>query len=471
MPDTKRDPAHSHAAAFVFELAVKGSVKSRESESFDKTVRDFVNDSGKLILISDDAMLIKTVRNALPKLLNTRDCVTRYPSFAAAEGDFATFALAEAPVIVMVERILEHKPVVKLLEQARRRYPNIKFIVTTNETSRENLALLYEVGIANVITKPASAATIIEKIASVIRPQTVVGQMVDSGQKLLAYGDHARALEVCDSILAHKPNSPAGLMLKGDALHAAGKNEEAIAAYKEANKAAKLFLDPIKRLVDIYKEIDEELHFGYLQKLDVISPLNVERKMEIGKIYVKKNDLERANEYFQGAVAVAQKEAMEFVESIIHDVTSVLAERAPALAEKYFTQILDLKRSHLSRDDMQTFNLLGIALRKQNKYAEAVENYERAIKICDTDPAIYYNMGLAYFEFKQYAKAMGCYEKALSIDPLLCSAAAEVAHNVAQCYIVNGNPKAAIELLQSVGSLFPQDAGLHELLLEARRKA
>ncbi len=56
-------------------------------------------------------------------------------------------------------------------------------------------------------------------------------------------------------------------------------------------------------------------------------------------------------------------------------------------------------------ENKHTFNGLGIALRKEEMYDDAVKNYQRAIKIDPKDPVLYYNLSLALYHSGQLPAA------------------------------------------------------------------
>jgi len=59
----------------------------------------------------------------------------------------------------------------------------------------------------------------------------------------------------------------------------------------------------------------------------------------------------------------------------------------------------------------------GAALHQQQKYAEAVEQYRKAIAADPTQKNAYYNMGLAYYALKKYPETEQACISALKVDP------------------------------------------------------
>ncbi len=257
---------------------------------------------------------------------------------------------------------------------------------------------------------------------------------MQEARRLLELGETAKVKQISQAILKVKGNSPVALMLMGDALLIEGKREEAIKAYEGAHDGATLYLEPLKKLASVHQGEDDDNYLLYLKKLDVISPLNTERKCEIGKVYVRKNDMDRADVYFGEAIVNAQREATGYLDRIVANIAESVSEASPALAEKYYFKILEMKGENLTKEDMVTFNRLGIALRKQGKWKEAIDNYKKALTVVEGDERVLYNMGLAYADGQQYHMAVSCYEQVLRADPEFHRTAAVVAFNIAYGY-------------------------------------
>jgi len=65
----------------------------------------------------------------------------------------------------------------------------------------------------------------------------------------------------------------------------------------------------------------------------------------------------------------------------------------------------------------ETLKEKGNTLFKQNKFNEAIEYYERAIKINNTIEVLYSNKGTCEKCLKNYKQAIKDYKKALEINP------------------------------------------------------
>jgi tetratricopeptide (TPR) repeat protein len=70
---------------------------------------------------------------------------------------------------------------------------------------------------------------------------------------------------------------------------------------------------------------------------------------------------------------------------------------------------------HITPENIHIYNRLGIALRKQRKYKEAVVEYKKALAIDPENEYIMFNIGRAYQEWGRTKDAIKYYKKALEL--------------------------------------------------------
>lgn len=128
--------------------------------------------------------------------------------------------------------------------------------------------------------------------------------------------------------------------------------------------------------------LSAEFEFSNALKLD---DRNVRANYGLGKTYLATGEVDKAKESFKKLVEI--------------------------------DEVLDPQYKHI-------FNDLGIQLRKQGMYAEAVRHYQRALNIGQDDEHLWFNLGRALFEWGQAAKAVECLQKALKLNPELIEAKA-----------------------------------------------
>lgn len=399
---------------------------------YDLIVYDFFEKThGAVVLISEDPLFKKTLSSTIFKVLGTkRDCFFAFEGFRSGLKQIQALDKKGVDIIVFIERVLNGHPTTDTIITLKRLMPELKIIVLVGETKRENIAYFYEVGVANVIAKPASMNNIIEKTAFTVKPQGKLSELMTVGKKCLVAGRLMEAKQIADKILKLKPESPAGLMLKGDVFMAERDVPKALDCFHRAHESSKLYLEPIKKLVEAYAGHDEDKTLKYLQKLDKLSPLNAERKTHIGKIHVNRQEMDKAETYFDQAIQTATREAMSLISAVAEDISEAVDRSSPRLSEKYLSKVIEAKKGNLTKDDITLFNRLGIALRGQGKWKEAIENYAAALKVSPDDEGLHYNMGMAFYDGGDKRMAAKCVDEALAINPDFHAASEAVSMNL-----------------------------------------
>lgn len=435
-------------------------------KKYDSIVYDFFeNRNGVVLLLSEDPLFKKTLSSTIFKILGTkRDCFFAFENVQFGLRKLQDFQKNRIECIVFIERLMNGRPSTDTILTIKRLLPDLKVIVLVGETKRENIAYFYEIGVNNVISKPASMNNIIEKMAFTIKPQGKLSEYMNLGKRFLEAGKFKEALEVGDKILEVKPNSPAGLMLRGDVFLAMGKREEAVASYMKAHESSRLYLEPLKRLALAYEGVDDEKHLEYLKKLDRLSPLNTERKTDIGKVHMARKELDRAEKYFDQAIETATREAMSLVGAVAEQISEAVSQASPEMSEKYLIKVIEAKGRSLSKDDIALFNKLGIALRGQGKWREAIDNYSRALSISPDDEGLHYNMGMAYFDGGDKRMAARCFDTALEKNPEFYKESEVASLNLGTIYAELRQPDKAIPFLRNALALNPGNSTARQRL-------
>ncbi len=429
------------------------------AKKYERIVLDYFNEGGLILVCSDDDAFVKVVRFTISQLkLDIRTFCrefTEYDDVIAQAGKLAE--KAAVPMIVFLERRIHKASCIKAVKVLRGFYPDkAKIIVVSGETSREEIILAHEIGAASFITKPISANAIIEKAAFAIRPNSQLGVLMDRCAVLLESGELADAEALAGRIFEIKPDSLKGHLLMGDIEVRRGNHKEAEKHYLKAYKSEKLFIEPLKKLVDLSVQTgnaDKKLFF--LNKLDALSPLNFERKVEIGETYLDRDEADKAREYFEQAKKVVNRVAGELVSESLMEIARKIGEKDEELALAYMTEAIEAKGAQLCRDDLWMFNNRGIVLRRQGKWNEAVDNYAKALTLAPGDAGLQYNIGVAYAEGRVYDKAVEYFEKAVAADPGILRQTPSVPYNIAMALHRTRQPGEARKYLGMALELDP----------------
>ncbi len=294
---------------------------------------------------------------------------------------------------------------------------DVPILMITAESDRVQIAQAGEIGVNGYIIKPFVAKLLAEKIYTVLDmranpPEHV--KLIKTGEELLRQGQHHKALALFEKAKEMRKSARVEVSI-GDAYAMIGNSGKALAAYATAVQQNPQFLKAYIKSADLYiKEGNEDAALVSLQKAVEISPGNSGRLITMGGIYLNKGDMVHAAAAFGEAVKHESSKASEIAEEL-------LKMGKPEMAEHYFRASLEK-----SADAIHTYNRLGISLRRQGKWKEAILEYETAIKIDPKDEGVYFNMAKAYLEGGQLILAEKNFQKALELNPDLSAAQQEL---------------------------------------------
>ncbi|WP_165174872.1 response regulator [Desulfovibrio sp. ZJ369] len=443
-----------------------------KQNSYEDTVINYMSkENGHVIVLSDDQAFSTQLRLTLAKELGLSS-----PNMLTALLDPHQLLRVLREVtprhptpILFLERKMGGQDLSFLVNQIKQAYTKLRIIVLTTDVQRDRLMLLHEVGADNFIAKPVSANTLIEKMAFTLKPQSKLGQAIDKAKELLAQKRYPEALAACQKILEFKPDSSAAYLVIGDTQRALREYDKARVAYETAASSAELYLAPLQRLAEMYGELgDKAMQLRYLQKLDSISPLNVNRKVSLGEIHLSMGESEKAEELFDKAVAQVTKDAMAGISSLSGRIAAIYADHDPAKAEKFLRNSLQVKGKFLSKSDIALFNQLGISLRKQGRWKDAISEYKRAIKIAPDDENLYYNVGMAFAEGADFLQAKANLLKALELNPDVPRASPTIAYNFGAVFLQSKERARAAQYFQLALELRPDFQAARDGLKRAR---
>lgn len=425
---------------------------------YDTIVRHFLDEEhGAVVYLSDDVSFTRVLRNIFSRDVGVkRDVIHQFTSPVEAMKQCGKFTEASIPCIIFIERLLNGHPTTDTLISMKNQMPDVCIILLTWEATKETVAYFFELGVSRVLVKPVSANKLIQDMAYALNPPGSLKKQTAQCEELLKRGDYDEALELSDRLLLVKPNSGKAITMRGDALLGIGEVDKAIRCYLTAHETRPIYMAPLIKLAATFRDMEDERALEYLKILDQISPLNPERKVEIAEQYLLRNEAEEAEVYLDESMAVAEREVSSRVGDLTMRIVDAVFSVAPQLAIKYLYRVIESKR-FLGLDDLIHFNRLGMILRGEGKWREAIAVYEMALTIASEDPAIHYNMGLAYWEGSERTKALNAFERALKVDPLFFSGSVGATLNIGLLYFDLRLYRDAEPFFQHVLSLDPEN--------------
>lgn len=393
----------------------------------------FTKRNGQALCLSDDPTFVALLRTTIKNLgIVASGALVIIPepsqTLKAITDSIATHQMP----VLFVERVLSGVGDTSfMIRQFKDSFPELRIMVMTTTAEKNRIMLLHESGADNFVVKPISSNELVEKMATTLREPSLVRKLLDKARTFVVRNGGGEALKITKVVLEAKPDSASGYVVMGDALRVSGDKGKAQLAYERASKYSDSYMEPLQRLVDLAKENDQkDVQLEYLKRLDALSPLNAQRKVEMGELHVALGNVQAATQLFDTAVSRVYKDAMAQVAAMTEKIAISLQDSDPVQAEKYLRQCLEIKGKDLTVDDLSTFNQLGISLRKQGRWEDAITEYKKALKIAPQEATLYYNISLAYAEGKEMDTAIKNLQKALSINESLPKSSAMIAYNM-----------------------------------------
>lgn len=386
---------------------------------YDKILINFFNNSGNFIIISDDNIISSTIKN-IPKTIGIKfnqieNFYTIEDGINALQKSFQIYK----NIILFIENnisgklVLQHIPLIK---KAYKDY-NLKIICLSSETTKEYIVLMNEMGVDKIIIKPVSFNSLVEKIALTLKPNTSLYNDIDCAKKEIENGNFSQAKKYVSKILLQKPDSAIGLILRGEIAESENKFIEAESFYKKAYEENKLYIEPLKKLALLYKKINKSNNYiNTLLMLDKISPMNFDRKVELGDAFIEINDKDNADKYLQQALKLVKKQSDNLISSaymkISQKMKNIDKEKSLELAQKS----LSFKDGKFDKSDIWLFNEMGLQYKQNNQFEKATHCYLEALEISPQDSIILYNLGVSYYLLGKYESSKKCFNNALEFS-------------------------------------------------------
>ncbi len=415
-------------------------------------IYDFVDTPGVFLLISNDKSYVQAFRGTISHALGIEPVFVQVTSdLSRASALIEYFMEKEIMPFVFMEHSMHSELTLSFMRYIRTAYDRIKVCILSRELSRERLFQFFEDGANSFLKKPASVNSIITKIAFMVQPQTEADALIEEGREHISDNRFTEALHLANQVLERWPKNAAAMVLYGDAKKGLAMRQDALSAYAKAERNSKNYLEPLQKIATLHTEDDNVPEaLKYLKKLDRISPLNCTRKIKIAELHYDDGDQQSAEQYFDSAIDSAKEEALAVVGEMSLDIAEMVAAHDPKLAAKYYRKSLDFVKSSKSQMAMTIYNRLGISLRKQGLWREAVEAYIEAAQYSPKDENIQYNIGLAYAEGEKFLEGAGRMSQALMINPTMYHDRPELAY---QFGMVFAKAKRVQEAQQCLGHL------------------
>lgn len=415
-------------------------------DAFD-TVFHHVGKSGQFSILSSDVSFISLFRHLL------QDTFAVGQERAAAYSNPSVFLSSlygmnngRRPPFFVMDRMVAGRESTFAVKSVRRLMPLAPILLVTDDADAKRLMAYLEAGADGVLRKPATPETLLVRMAQVLDPPTAGARTKRMATRLIARGEHRQALQSAWRLLAEEPDCAEAFQVIGDAQLALGNLAQAAEAYLNACRRAKLALEPLGRLAEVYR-MDGDLgrQLKCLQAMERLCDLNPDRKVDMGGIHYAQGQQGAAESFFAAAQRLTVHELADYASSVLSRIGDVYAEAEPQQAEAYYRRSLEAKGPRLDSGDMATINRLGLHLRRRGDWRGAVREYKRALGLDPSqDHIVLYNISMALAEGKEHEAAAKYAAAALKSSPDGFKGNATACYNIAHVFHkVDDRPRAA----------------------------
>lgn len=303
----------------------------------------------------------------------------------------------------------------RLLRRCRARVElrDIPFLIISGQSMQDVVALTAEWGAYDYLVKPFSYSQLKERVDAVFDkyqdPEEILFREIE---RLKTQGYWAQTLQKIDTLEQKLQDlKPRWLNAKGECLFHLNRLEEAEVYFQRAIRKSDVFLPAYKNYAALrMKQGNTKEAIELLEAADRLSPLEVDRKITLGRLLFQDGREEDGKACLEKAVKSSPQDEKEAYWLKIAE-AYMEAERFNE-AEELFVKVLKD-----NPNQVETYNRLGIALRRQGKLAEAERFYAMALKSHPHNAAIHYNLGVLQLNRQEKEKAWHSFKEALRLDP------------------------------------------------------
>lgn len=363
----------------------------------------------KILICDDSPNMLRTVANMLRGLGYTN--VIR-----ADDGDTALRRIRSEKVeMVMCDWNMPRMTGIEVLRAVREddQLKSLPFMMVTGEMDEKIVAEAGEVEVDAYLVKPFTQEDLKSKLDEVLNKKRSPSQIdihLSVAQVYMEARQYQLALEELKKALKLGPRSPRVSYALAQVFEAQNDLEKAKALYQRSVEFGHQFLKGHESLARVFQQQgDLPAATAHLRAAVNISPKNLDRQIALSRNLIQLGEKDEAQSVLQNVLKIADKNKGEVARQVGE---AYMDYGMPLDAQHAFSQALELdpKSLHL-------YNRLGMALRRQKKFNEAVDNYKIAIQIDPEDENLYYNLGRAYYEAGDKPRAVMTMKKALQIYP------------------------------------------------------
>ena len=297
------------------------------------------------------------------------------------------------------------------------------------------------------------------------------------GDRLAAQGEVERAADAYRSVQNDQPDAVIPFERLGLLYFKAGKDGDAIAAYREAAYRNSLNADVYYNLGRLYEkrnQLDEAI--VYYKRTIELKPDHADARLKMADLRLSRGNIPEAIEQYIEFLKLKPESAdihLKLARIFLKNKQLSYAEDSYKAVLKLAPDNLDANREiasiyrtngnneksmehykkalELQKDDAETRSALVAIYVKEKKYDELTALLKQSVEIAPDDPNNHYKLGLIYDFNKDYENAIASYQKAVELNP----GHARALNALGRAYMKTGRLSEAREALEAAKKADP----------------
>jgi len=306
---------------------------------------------------------------------------------------------------------------IQLLRNCHRdpKHKHLPFIMMTGNANAETLPALAgsirEWGAHCLLVKPFAQVVLEQKIDGLIEllrsPRELIYRKVDGEAP-------KEALDMIDKLELKGLRSPKLDNIAGEKHMELGEKERAAERFERAvSESEAMYLAALRNHAQVQEELGNlEEAAGSLEKLDMLSPLDLDRKLKLGNLHLQTGNEEKGMKVFDQASVLARKWGRD----------DEVKEKIKEALEKSSCQESDIKTIKENLHDLKACNDIALRLRKEGKYDRAEACYNFVLEHHPNHPLVLYNKAILYMARERYKEASEILHAILAEKPQFAKA-------------------------------------------------
>ncbi len=335
---------------------------------------------------------------------------------------------------------------------------DVPIILVTFHFTGKDLMPAIRLGARDILIMPTTIDIVGEKVLANInktveeKSKTLQNTepLMDKAEELIRTGNYRAAIKIYQEVIDEHGGAVDVLEKQAEAHLRAGQMDSAISCFKQCVEIEKGNARALQGLGNCYYQMGSYRQAReFFKKVVELEPENGFVDHKIGRTYMEENNMKGAERHLE----IAAERNPSFFE-IIEDLAMIKcdhdnADQALKILEKFLETCPEDMRGHIEYAEtlikagkyekaeravreglsqaekdkyeppVALYNRWGIALRKQEKYLEAIEKYGIALRIEPNNPEIHFNIAKARFESGERELVLEKFKECFEIDPSL----------------------------------------------------